>query len=214
LHCADIASNVSAASGAAFDTEGTASRSQRMRKISARHPRAAPSASSLRPSAWKRVVFEGHGGMMGPSLKTERPLARRVAGRRLGLHGAAFGTARRAIVGALAIGLSGCYSYTYRGRGPAPDFQRIAIENRPHEEVRWSSWWGGHGDEWSPLRCEAKDAQGRCTQQIPYCDYGLGQVEVSYTAASVLLTIVTLGIAVPMRVRAWCATDSGPHSGP
>lgn len=131
--------------------------------------------------------------------------ARYVVGQRL---------VQRAAVCALTIGLSGCYSYTYRVRGPGPDYQRVAIENSPHEEVRWSSWWGGHANEWSPMRCQVKDAEGHCTEQVPYCDHGLGQVEVSYTAASVLLTVVTLGIAVPMRVSAWCSTDTGPHSGP
>ncbi len=145
----------------------------------------------------KQSGFEGLGGAIrGAWLGAAQRLARRVA------------------LCTLTLELSGCYSYTYRGRGPGLDYQRVAIENRPHEEVRWSSWWGGHADEWSPMRCQAQDAEGHCTEQIPYCDHGLGQVEVSYTAASVLLTIVTLGIVVPMRVSAWCATDTGPHSGP
>ena len=110
------------------------------------------------------------------------------------------------------LGPTGCYSYTYHLRGPPPDLQRVAIENRPHTEIRWSSWWGTQENEWSPLGC-APDATGRC-RQVPHCDKGLGQVQMKYTAATFLMSVVTLGTAVPMRVSAWCATDSGPRRGP
>jgi hypothetical protein len=114
----------------------------------------------------------------------------------------------------LLLATSGCYSYTYHLRGPPPDLQRIAVEASPHTAVRWSSIWGAQEDEWSPVRCASTDAAGKCLAQTTYCDSGLGQVEVSYTAATFLLTVFTLGLAVPMRVSAWCATDVGPHHGP
>jgi len=112
----------------------------------------------------------------------------------------------------LIVTTSGCYSYTYRSRSPAgADLREIAIENYPHEEVRWSSWWGGHQDKWSPVE-SVKDQSGKA-HQVPQCDYGLGQVTVSYTAATFLMTVFTLGIAVPMNVSAWCATEVPPKPG-
>src|SRR5204863_7852336 len=103
-------------------------------------------------------------------------------------------------------------SYTYHVRGPGPDLQRTAVENMPHTEVRWSSFWGASENEWSPVEC-VPDASGAC-RQVPYCDHGLGQVEVSYTAGTFVMTVLTLGMAVPTRVSAWRATYSGPHHGP
>lgn len=153
----------------------------------------------------------------------------RLALRPFALHPLSLRRAARMLAAGLLSVTSGCYSYTYHLREPsggpatseAPgsaqpvvDLQRVAIENSPHSDVRWSLWWGGSGDEWSPVECLAKDAAGQCTQQVPYCDKGLGQVEVTYPAWGVLLTIVTLGIAVPMRVSAWCSADSAPHHGP
>lgn len=123
------------------------------------------------------------------------------------------GCAWFATIAALPI-LGACYSYTYRLNAGEPDFQGIAIESTPHSSVRWSTWWGASGDYWNPVRCQSRQSDGRCRQQVPHCDQGLGQVEVSYTPYTTVLAIVTLGIAVPMRVRAWCATESAPHHGP
>jgi hypothetical protein len=118
------------------------------------------------------------------------------------------------LVGALAAAsaamATGCYSYSYHLR-TGVDLQTVAVENSPHSAVRWSSWWGAHEDEWSPV--ETIQANGK-VRQVPYCDKGLGRVAVEYTAATFLMTVLTLGITVPMRVSAWCATDSGPHTGP
>lgn len=114
--------------------------------------------------------------------------------------------------GPVLLGATGCYSYTYRLRGPGPDLQRVAVENNPHTDVRWSSFWGANENEWSPVECRP-DSSGAC-RQVPHCDHGLGQVEVSYTAGTFVMSILTLGMAVPMRVSAWCATDTAPHSGP
>jgi hypothetical protein len=120
---------------------------------------------------------------------------------------------RHSPIAALLI-LGACHSYTYRLRGDAPDFQRVAIEATPHTSVRWSYLWGAIGDEWSPVLCLSRQPDGSCAQQVPHCDHGLGQVEVSHTAYSAVLGILTLGIVLPVRVRAWCATETGPHDGP
>jgi hypothetical protein len=124
-----------------------------------------------------------------------------------------WGSIARVVVGASVFGgVTGCYSYAYQARGTDPDLQRLASELKPHTDVRWSMWWGGHQDEWSPVECVENGSQ-KCVQ-VPQCDKGISRVEVSYTGATFIMTILTLGIAVPMEVKAWCSADSGPRHGP
>jgi hypothetical protein len=135
---------------------------------------------------------------------------------------------RRALIPVLLLLFgSGCHSYTYWARGPG--LSRVAIdENAPHEETRWSVWWGAHQDVWEPYACQ--DANGNMTvfsktvkqgdpippecakAMYPLCDGNgaVGRVEVTGRWYTVPVMLFTLGIVQPMRVKAWCATQQGP----
>lgn len=116
---------------------------------------------------------------------------------------------------ALALSQAGCFGYSYHSRGPAPTFDKIAIDyNQPHSEVRWSYVWGLFEDEWAPIECREKDTEGKCVRYVRRCDAGVGRVEARLGPYSVPLMVLTLGMVVPVRVTAFCATHTGPVSGP
>ena len=118
----------------------------------------------------------------------------------------------------VAVLIGACHTFAYHDRSGAPAFQKRAIDyHKPHSTVRWSYWWGLTPDEWTPIECRERSPDGKCTRQIRPCDNGVGRVETSLTPYTVPLMILTLGIAVPMRVTAYCSTDGdagGPVAGP
>ena len=133
----------------------------------------------------------------------------------------------------LLLTTTGCHSYAYYARGPGAGLPRVAVdEHTPHEETRWSVLWGTMEDVWQPIGC--KDSAGNsnvfgkdmkptdpippeCVQAMyPLCDGNgaVGRVEVSGRWFTVPMLIITLGILQPMRVKAWCATGTGPGVDP
>jgi hypothetical protein len=84
-------------------------------------------------------------------------------------------------------------------------------------------WWGLRQDTWAPTECSERDAEGGCVSQIELCEYGAGQVTSHLVWYSAPTMILSLGIAMPLQLTAYCATtpvggesDSGgpPPSGP
>ena len=117
---------------------------------------------------------------------------------------------------------TGCYSYSFQERAGG-GLARVPIDrNAPRSEVRWSLWWGLRQDTWAPTECLERDESGACTKQITVCDYGAAQVSTEMTWYSAMTMLATVGIAMPSRVTAYCATvpvgakgESGPPpSGP
>jgi hypothetical protein len=112
-----------------------------------------------------------------------------------------------------ALGQSACFGYAYHSRGGPPSYSRVAINKEPRRAVRWSYVWGLWTDEWTPVDCTKTDAAGACTSYVPVCDAGVGRVEVKLAPYSVPLMLVTLGMAVPMQVEAFCSAESLPVVG-
>lgn len=102
---------------------------------------------------------------------------------------------------------SGCYRSSFQERN-GPDLQRVPIDrNLPTSAVRWSTFWGLKQDIWAPTACAEVDANGACLKEIPLCDQGAGQVSAGTVWYSVPLVVVTLGIAMPIKMTVYCATD-------
>ena len=115
-----------------------------------------------------------------------------------------------AIVFVASAALAGCHGYAYHDRGPAPDFNMVAIDKEPHQSVRWSYLWGLYTDEWTPRQCVKPDAAGACAQWVRLCGSGVGRFETSLLPYSVPVLLATLGIAMPAKVAVYCSTDSAP----
>ncbi|OQX67081.1 MAG: hypothetical protein B6A08_17095 [Sorangiineae bacterium NIC37A_2] len=125
---------------------------------------------------------------------------------------------RLPLLSAALLALSGCYSYSYQERNGG-DLSRLPIDrNLPESKVRWSMWWGLQGNTFAPVGCADgvhESGDPACTNPIPLCDEGAGQVTVSMPWYSALSMIGTLGIAMPHKFTIYCATnrptqDSGP----
>jgi hypothetical protein len=116
------------------------------------------------------------------------------------------------LVGSFAA--SGCYGYAYHQRGGPPSFSRVAINKDPRRAVRWSYVWGLWTDEWTPIDCARTQPDGRCAIYASVCDAGVGRVEVKLAPYSVPLMLLTLGMAVPVQVDAYCSAETPPVGGP
>jgi hypothetical protein len=100
---------------------------------------------------------------------------------------------------AVAALLGGCYSHAYHRASPAAPNNRIAIdENLPSEAVHWSYFWGLTTQ--APITPRAAECDGR----------GEGKVVVSTPWYGVPVSLVSLGIASPVRFTFYCTTDPGP----
>ena len=120
------------------------------------------------------------------------------------------------MLAALSAG-SGCATYGYAARGPAPDYSQVAIDRMtPRSSCRWSYFWGWKSSLWSPLDCAETDSvTNRCKRVIDPCDgNGAGEVEVSLGWYTVPMAILTLGMAVPSKLTIYCSTQTRPERGP
>lgn len=111
------------------------------------------------------------------------------------------------VCGSVVLLANGCYRSSFQERNGL-ELQRVPIDrNQPTSAVRWSTFWGLKQDIWAPTACAATDEHGACTKQVPLCEKGAGQVSAGTVWYSVPIVVVSLGIAMPMKMTAYCATD-------
>jgi hypothetical protein len=132
---------------------------------------------------------------------------------------------RWALATSVLLGSTGCYGYAYQVRA-GKNLNALSLDAEAHSDTRWSYAWGLVSDEWSPTKC-VQDLDGKCKpppatcpkpgcdgvcpppQQI-ICPNGVGRVETDLRPYSMPLFVLTLGIVMPVRVRAYCSAAAPP----